>query len=133
MTTIHLESQFSSASLLKAAEQLNAEELDDFTLGVLRLRAQRQTHGLPTAEAELIEKINQTLPDEMQQRFEELDAKRRAHALSLEEHAELLDLIEQAEAFNVRRIEALVALAQIRHTSLKVLMKKLGIKASLCA
>ena len=129
MTIIQREAQVSSDSLLKAVEQLNTEDLDEFTINVLKLRAQRQAHGLPTVEAELIEKINQTLSAQTQQRFEDLNARRRAHTLTREEHTELLDLIQQTEALNVRRIEALVTLAQLRKTSLKALMKKLGIKA----
>src|SRR5579871_897890 len=126
MATIQLEAQVSSEELLKAVEQLNAEDLENFAQGVLQLRAQRQVKGLLSAEAELIEQINQTLPAEVQRRFEDLNTKRRMHTLTPEEHIELLQLIQRMEALNVHRVEALAVLAQLRKTSLKGLMKDLG-------
>src|ERR1041384_1754626 len=94
MATIQLEAQVSFEELLKAVGQMSTEDLDDFTEHVLLLRAQRRVKSLPQDEAELIEKINMILPEEVQQRFEDLDARRRAHRLTSEEHTELLDLIQ---------------------------------------
>jgi hypothetical protein len=45
-------------------------------------------------EAELLEKINQDLPPDVQRRYDELTAKRRAETLTPEEYKELLALIQ---------------------------------------
>jgi hypothetical protein len=64
---------------------------------VLALRAKRRAPSLPGKETELLQKINQDLPVEMQQRFNLLTAKRRAETLTSEEYQELLDLVDEIE------------------------------------
>ncbi len=83
---------------------------------------------LNETETRLLEQINAGLPQEAWQRYHALLAKRRAERLTPEEHAALIALSDQIEELNVRRIESLVALARLRHTSLEALMQQLGIQ-----
>jgi hypothetical protein len=77
-------------------------------------------------EAILLQKVNQSLPVATQQRFDDLNEKRRDETLTDEEHQELLALIEQIEENDVERVKDLGQLAQWRNVSLSVLMKQLG-------
>jgi hypothetical protein len=79
-------------------------------------------------EAELLSKINQGLPPDIQQRYGELVAKRKAETLTPDEHQELLGLVGQIEKADVERIKHLIDLARLRGISLTALMKDLGIR-----
>jgi hypothetical protein len=78
-------------------------------------------------ESELLRAIYQGLPSSMARRFDELCAKRRCETLTPEEHTELLGLSDDVEKREARRLEALIALADIRHLPLTVLMEQLGL------
>jgi hypothetical protein len=69
-------------------------------------------------EAILLQKVNQSLPVATQQRFDDLNEKRRDETLTDEEHQELLALIEQIEENDVERVKDLGQLAQWRNVSL---------------
>ena len=68
------------------------------------------------------------IPPEVQMRYDELIARRRAESLSPGEHSELLDLSEQVEEFEAQRIEYLPELARLRRVSLVEFMADLGIR-----
>lgn len=119
--------QLSTEELLKAVSQLSKSDLDRFVQQTLELRAQRSAPSLPRAEAELLQKINQSIPPEIQQRYERLTTKRKAETLTPEEHAELLQLTDGIEHLDAQRITYLTELARLRQTSLSELMEQLGI------
>jgi hypothetical protein len=68
------------------------------------------------------------VPPEIQRRYDQLIAKRRAESLTPDEHDELLRLTDQMENLEARRMEHLAELARLRQTSLPALMKTLGIR-----
>ena len=128
MSTIQVKTDLPFDELLKAVEQLSLPDLEKLMLQVVALQARHKTTSLSKNEAELLLKINQGLPTDVQKRFDELVAKRQAEALSSEEHQELLDLTEQIERSDAQRAKYLVELAQLRGTSLAALMRELGIR-----
>lgn len=128
MTTIQLQSQISLDALIGGVEQLSTPDLEWLTNQVLALRAKRRAPSLSRKEAELLQKINQSLPVEIQQRFDLLTAKRRAETLTPEEYQELLGLVDEIELWDAKRVEYLTELAQLRNISLRMLMKQLGIR-----
>lgn len=130
MSTVKVEIQLLSSELLKAVEQLNQSDLEQFVSQVIALQAQRKAASLPQVEAELLVKINQGIPSDIQQHYNELIAKREAETLRSDEHENLLRLTEQIEKLQAQRIEYLADLAQIRGISLTALMENLGIKMS---
>ena len=67
------------------------------------------------------------MPPETLDRYQELDAKRRAETLTEEEHSALIDITTKMEAQNVEWIKTLSELALLRNTDLRSLMKQLGI------
>ncbi len=115
--------------LFKAVEQLSLPDLEQFSRQVTTLVAQRRAPVLSKPEAELLQKINQSvLSSEKQTRYEELLNKRMEEKITPVEMDELMLLTDQLEALNVERISALAKLAQIRQTTLPNLMKNLGLK-----
>jgi hypothetical protein len=115
--------------LLAAIEQLEPAEMEKVTRRLLHLQARRKASNLSEREAELLHEIYRAKRPGFQARFDDLNAKRRAFALTPEEQEELLRLVDESEAFTVRRLEALAELAQLRQVPLPGLMKQLGLKA----
>ncbi|MEC4816044.1 MAG: STAS/SEC14 domain-containing protein [Scytonema sp. PMC 1069.18] len=130
MSTIKVEVQLSSEELLKAVEQLDLSELEQFVSKVIVLQAQRKATRLTKAEAELLVKINQGLPSILQKDYEELMTKREAETLTDDEYKTLLSLTEEIEKMQAERIENLAELARIRNVSLATLMESLDIHAT---
>jgi hypothetical protein len=128
MPTVQVEADLPAEVLLKAVEQLNEQELDQFVDRVLVLQAQRKAPSLVKDEAELLQKINQRLPDSLQSQYDHLIAKRKNETLTPEEHTTLLNLTEQVEQFEAERIDHLAELAHLRQISLTDLMVALQIQ-----
>ncbi|WP_242055217.1 STAS/SEC14 domain-containing protein [Scytonema hofmannii] len=127
---VKVEVQLSSEELLKAVEQLNLSELEQFVSQVIVLQAQRKATRLPQAEAELLLKINQGIPGNIQRDYKELIAKRDDEILTEDEHQQLLQLTEGIEKIQAQRIENLAELSRLRGISLTALMENLGIHAT---
>jgi hypothetical protein len=128
MATVEVRSQVSLDELLNGVAQLDTPALEHFISQVLTLRAKRIAPSVPEKEAELLQQINQGLPLDVQQHYDELTAKRRAEALTPEEHQELLALVDRIEQADAERVRALIELAQLRNVSVTTLMAELGIR-----
>ncbi len=128
MPVIQVEAQVPTAELLKAVGQLSQPDLEQFVSQVIALRAKRNAPSLPRVESELLLKINEGVPPDIQKRYNELIAKRQAEILTPGEYEELLRLTQQVEKLEVRRVEYLAELARLRGTSLTALMENLGIR-----
>jgi hypothetical protein len=125
---IQVEAQLTLGQLLRAVEQMPQPDLDQFVDRVVAFRAGQRAPRLSSSESELLAKINQGVPADLQSRYDALNAKRRAGTLSEAEHEELLRLVEQVEGLDTRRVEYLAELARLRKISLRALLKDLGIK-----
>jgi len=130
MPVVQVEAQLPTDELLKAVGQLSQPDLEQFVFQVIALHAKRQAPSLPRAESELLLKINEGVPFDIQKRYNELIAKRQAETLTPDEYEELLQLTQQVERLEVRRVEYLAELARLRGTSLTALMENLGIRPS---
>jgi hypothetical protein len=124
MSSIHIQ-----VELLRLIEQLSPTELDQLVAQVHSLRAERDPSRLTAAESQLLMRINQGLPDDLDCRYSELIARRRDETLTTDEHEELLRLTDQIERLEADRLEALAELARIRGIALSTLMRDLGIPA----
>ena len=133
--------------LLGAVKQLSPAELREFTRQFFAWQSLLQSIGeqkqrqiaqseIPDQrlsaeeEAALLERIseNSRLPDMEQRRYEQLRRKCEDKTLTESELAEYQSLLQQLEARNVKRIKALIALAQRRGTTLRGIMAELGLK-----
>jgi hypothetical protein len=78
-------------------------------------------------ETELLGRINAGLSEPQARRLESLDTRRKEEALTPEEHAELLSLVDKSERLAAVRAEALVELARLRGVEVPSLMRDLGL------
>ena len=105
---------------------------DRFVLDTLEERLHQRRAGqdsphLSQAESELMQRINQGLPEETWVRYHDLVAKRKAETLTSEQHQELMRLSDQVEMDYAQRLEIVLELARLRGTLLEAQMKTLGI------
>lgn len=119
-------SQLSSDDLLRAAEQLSDSAFECFVLEVNALSARRKARQ-SQAEADLLRKIDRTVPSALQMRYDELIARWQAELLTEQEYAELVQLTRQMEKLEAERLAHLASLARLRGVSLPALMASLGI------
>lgn len=127
-TIIKIEAQISSLDLIQAVEQLSQAELDQFIERVLQFKAQKVASSLKKDESELLIKINQSLPQELEKLYLTLIEKRDQETLTNAEYDKLLELTETVEKHEVQRLECLIQLANIRQISLADLITQMGLK-----
>lgn len=85
-------------------------------------------HGhLSERESDLLQRVNLDVPQEFWDRYEVLRQKQRDESLTDEERREVIAMSDRLERENVRRMAALVRLAQLRGRTLEQIMKDLGI------
>jgi hypothetical protein len=96
---------------------------------VLRLARKHKVKvpRLSKKETGLFLKINRALPEDKQQRYDELTVKRFEATLTKREHAELLRLIEDWQQIWSERWQAVIDLAKLRKISPREMMKQLSI------
>ncbi|PZV10961.1 MAG: hypothetical protein DCF21_17595 [Leptolyngbya sp.] len=130
MATVRVTSEVSLNldQLLSGVAQLDTDELRNFVERVSLMLAQRKAASLPELEANLLQAINQGLPESTQHRDNELQAKLQNDAIAPAEHQELLRLIDVVEQADAERLQALVELAQLRGVTLPALMAQLGLQ-----
>ena len=112
--------------LLSAIKQLPPAELREFTQQFSEWQKQNGEED----EAVLVTLIQEysLLPPTEQERYEELRHKCESTTLTEHELAEYQVLLQQLETRNVKRIEALSALAQRRGTTLRDITAEVGLK-----
>jgi hypothetical protein len=88
---------------------------------------QKLPSHLPPEESRLLQEINRGLPTETWERYDALKKKRDAATLTPAEYQELLRLTDEVELWNSRRLELVLALAQLRQVPLRAMMDALGL------
>jgi hypothetical protein len=129
MTTVQFKSEVSIEldQLLTGVAQLDTPDLEQLLIQIQQVLAHRQNPSLPALELELLQKINQALPEEIQQKYNDLSAKMRSQTITPEEHQDLLKLIDVVEQADCDRLQHLIKLSQLRNISLTELMQQLQI------
>ena len=127
MTTIQLNSEIDIESIMQGMSKLNNSELEKVLSRISIMLAQKKAPSLPKKEAELLLEINQSLDDIMLKRYTSLSQLMREDKLSEEEHQELIQLIDQVELANAKRLKAIIELANLRAITVDALMKQLNI------
>ena len=130
MATVQFKSEISIEldQLLTGVAQLDTPDLEKLLIQVRQVLAHRQNPSLPALEIELLQKINQALPEEIQQKYNDLSAKMRSLTITPEEHQDLLKLIDVVEQADSDRLQYLIQLSQLRNISLTELMQQLQIQ-----
>ena len=112
MATVQFKSEISIKldQLLTGVAQLNTPDLEQLLMQVQKVLAQRQNPSLPALKIELLQKINQALPEEIQQKYNDLNAKMRSKTITPDEHQDLLKLIDVVEQADGDRLQNLIQL-----------------------
>jgi hypothetical protein len=130
--TLTLEISPEQEETLRAIAERQGVAPDRYVLDLLQEQLNRDRGlppHLPRAEAELLQRINEGLPEATWERYHALKEKRDAETLTEAEHAELIRLVNQVEGWNVRRLEAVAELAKLRGVRFPDLVKQLGLGA----
>jgi len=130
MPVVQLNAELSFDQLVNAVTQLPQTEFEEFLQTIHRIHQLHEEHCLSARESELLLNINQGIPAAMQRRYDELIEKRDARTLTTEEYKELLQLTDQVELLDAKRVEYLLELARLRKQPLSLLMEELGISSS---
>lgn len=124
--------QAATAQLLQSVEQLPPQELDEFVTQVLQVHAHRRTPNLSRLESDLLLTINHGPSKQFSEELNQLVLKRQSLEISDLELAQLIEMTEKMELWNVERIQALIKLGQLRNRSLSEIMQDLGINPPEC-
>ncbi len=123
------------ASFIKELEAEIAQLLPKYQISsnekkLIPLDTNEQNHltSLSEEESTLLLKINQGLPPQIQQKYNDLSLKSVNETLTEVEHQELLELIPKVEGKSVERLKYLVELSQLWDMSVDAVMEKLEIK-----
>jgi hypothetical protein len=117
----------SSKQIISAVQTMPLDELEKLVSNVLAVRAERIAPHLTGEETKLLRIIQKTLPDKNRQRMKELQLLRDDGKLSSEGFAELAKLIEKLEIIHAERINAVIALADLRGITFQTAMKQVGL------
>ena len=125
--------QSTKLELIKLIADIQSEELLDRVRLFLKeveseMKASDKPPALSKEETELLLKINEGLPEEVQLRYNELLVKQSEETITEAEHMELVQLIPRVEAKSAERMRYLIQLAQLWNTSVDEVMERLGIK-----
>lgn len=127
MPIVHVPVQLTVEHLIAAVKQLPPTELHEFERKFAKWQKRNGAHTDEEAKLLACIKANLRLASADQRRYERLRRKHERTDLTEGEFAEYQSLLQQLEARNVKRLEALLALAQKRGTTLRGLMKELGL------
>ena len=128
--TITLDLPADIAKELQAEAARQGRDPRQIVLDALAARLRDVTSPVPHLdqdEAELVRQISLGFSSTWWARYEALKNKRRAETLTLQEHEQLIQMSDELEQANARRIHSLVGLAQLRGTSLEALMQEFGL------
>jgi hypothetical protein len=122
-----LAQHLSAPQILAAIEHLSVPELEVVASRVLALRAARRAPHVDSEETTLLQRINQTLPDDIQIRLQALIARRDTAKLTEVDSTERAALTGRLEVLHADRMEALATLAQRRGVTVDAVMRQLGV------
>ncbi|MBF0121672.1 MAG: STAS/SEC14 domain-containing protein [Desulfobacterales bacterium] len=128
MPVIKLKADLSFDQLVNAVGQLSRSELEKLFSQVNYIRPLYEEYRISDTESKLLMKINAGVPNVVQRKYDELIAKRNKRTLTDEEYSELLQMTDQIELLDAKRLKYLTELADIRNKPLMLLMSELGIK-----
>jgi hypothetical protein len=128
--TLHISPQLESRLRTEAAKQ--GLEAGEYALNTLQEHL-NQTRDeakpcLTETESDLLQQINIGLSEDTWQRYRELIDKRRAETLTPDGQVALIQISDELEQLNAKRVQHLVELAKLRNVSLSTLMQQLGIE-----
>lgn len=129
MLRIPITTEIDGTAFLKNVANLPLSELETFAKELNDLIQQRKKKQIKDQEKTLLAEINQAILSKVKhERILELSPKVELETISIEEQKELSKLLAEAEELRNKRVEMMIALADLKSVSLPVIMKELGLK-----
>jgi hypothetical protein len=113
--------------ILAAADRLDETGLDQLLQQVAWMRARRKAPLLSPQESSLLQQINQTLPEDLDQRSQSLREKSLKGTITAAESTEFSQVNGLIEQLAAKRLEALIKLSELRQIPFPQLLDDLGI------
>lgn len=104
--------------LLRNVIQLPAADFEEFFSKIQLIRSSKSKGDFSDEELKLLDKINSGLPRRQRLRWNYLIARRDSGTIIPAEYEELLQLTETVENFEVKRLQWMSRLAELRGMSL---------------
>jgi hypothetical protein len=118
--------EVTTENLLSAVVQMPEGEFNSFVEKARKLRSKEQR--ISSKEADLLHKINTVFSAEKRERYNELYAKFQSQNITEQENTELLELSDEFEVLNAKRLAYVGDLATMRGHSLQKVMSDLELK-----
>ncbi|HFA48920.1 MAG TPA: hypothetical protein ENJ95_07885 [Bacteroidetes bacterium] len=116
------------SDLIKNIQLLSEADFEDFFSKIMTLRKTSSAGKLSLKELSILQEINAGLPREKQMRFDLLIAKRDTDTISKKEMQELLELTKEVELYDLKRLQLISELANIRKLGLPEIVEVFNIK-----
>lgn len=115
-------------ALLATATALKIQELETLMQELNGLLYRKKSKDKTYREKELLRLINEAILDkEKRSRYWQLAIQLEEGNLSVDEHSEFMQLVEQEELLRNTRVKLLIELAQLRNIPLPQLMEEMGL------
>lgn len=125
MPTLQIQAEVTPQMVTQMVRSMTEDELRGLERELKIEQLRRFCPDVPQEETALLQRALQPAPHSA--RLEELLDLRENAALSDEQHAELLQIIEAREADNVERVSVVARLADLRGVKFEALWKELGL------
>jgi hypothetical protein len=91
------------------------------------LRLRKHPGVLPSREASLLKQVQRGLPARLRNELASLNARKDNGSLTSEDRKRLSSLVSEIDSHQARHVQALIALATIRRTTVPALARQLGL------
>ncbi len=115
-------------NIYNSISDFNLMELNSLMTKVAQLRKQKLPTVLSHLETDLLRKINEGLPDDVQKRYNYLLEKKENATLNDKEYKELLKITKYSENINVQRVENVIKIAKIKNKTYDEIIEELELK-----
>jgi len=113
--------------LLRELASLPWESLDRLMPKIEALRLRKHPSVLPSREASLLKQVQRGLPARLRNELASLSARKDSGSLTSEDRKRLSGLASEIDSHQARHVQALIALAAIRRTTVPALARQLGL------
>lgn len=115
-------------NIYNSISDFNLMELNSLMTKVAQLRKQKLPTVLSHLETDLLRKINEGFPDDVQKRYNYLLEKKENATLNDKEYKELLKITKYSENINVQRVENVIKIAKIKNKTYDEIIEELELK-----
>ena len=110
--------------ILEGISKLEIDELELFLKEVSGILAQKKNKTTTKREATLLKKIKSDYPEKLKKQYQLLHSKMESGEITEKEQKELIELSDQFEAMDAKRLQYLLELSELRGQPLNLILKE---------